>query len=76
MTALAEAPTLWEQLMGDRTRVGGECTLDDVVVGAWEGLSAHLTVSCPVCDGELVPEYGAHARPVGGCCKKCGSELL
>jgi len=76
MTALAETPTLWEQLMGDRPRVGGERTLDDVVVGAWEALSAHLTVACPVCDGELMPEYGAHARPVGGKCGGCGSELL
>jgi hypothetical protein len=76
MTALAETPTLWEQLMGDRDRLGGERTLDDVVVGAWEALSAQLPVACPVCDGELAPEYGAHASPVGGRCLGCRSELL
>jgi hypothetical protein len=75
MTALA-TPTLWEQLMGDREMVGGERTLDDRIVGAWEALSTHLSVACPVCDGELEPEYGAHARPVGGRCSSCCCELL
>jgi hypothetical protein len=55
--------------------VGGERTLDDVIVGAWEALSAHRSVACPVCGGELAAEYGAHARPVGGKCRSCGTEL-
>jgi hypothetical protein len=54
---------------------GGEPTLDDVLAGAWEGLTAHRTVDCPVCAGELAPAYGAHARPTGGRCGGCGSTL-
>jgi hypothetical protein len=55
--------------------LGGEPTLDDVVVGAWEGLTAHMTATCPVCEGEMKPEYGAHALPLGGRCETCGSAL-
>jgi hypothetical protein len=56
-------------------RSGGEVTLDDVVVGAWEGLLANHTVSCPVCSGALAPRYGAGSAPVGGRCTDCGSTL-
>ena len=59
----------------EQTRPGGEATLDDVIVGAWEGLLAHRTVSCPVCSGGLAPRYGAGAAPVGGRCGDCGSSL-
>ncbi len=68
MSALAMLPTLFDDL-------GGEPTLDDVIAGAWEGLAAHTVVPCPVCGGELVPEYGAHTRPVAGRCHSCGSVL-
>jgi hypothetical protein len=68
MTALAVAPTLLHQL-------GGEPTLDDLIVGAREGLTAHSVVMCPVCDGELAPERGANGRVVGGSCRSCGSRL-
>jgi hypothetical protein len=50
-------------------------TLDDVIVGAWEGLSSHHTVMCPVCSGKMAPRYGSGARPVGGRCKRCASTL-
>ena len=50
-------------------------TLDDVLVGVWEGLSSHHTVTCPVCSGKMAPRYGSGARPVGGRCKRCGSTL-
>jgi hypothetical protein len=50
---------------------GGGPTLDDVVSGAWEELTAHAVVDCPICDGELVPEYAAHARAIGGRCRRC-----
>jgi hypothetical protein len=56
-------------------RVGDEPTLDDLLVGAWEGLAAHRPVECPVCRGEMDPEYGAHALPVGGRCTSCGTTL-
>ena len=50
-------------------------TLDDLVVGVWEGLSSHHTVTCPVCSGKMAPRYGSGARPVGGRCQRCGSTL-
>jgi hypothetical protein len=50
-------------------------TLDDVLVGVWEGLSSHHTVTCPVCSGKMTPRYGSGARPVGGRCKRCASTL-
>jgi hypothetical protein len=50
-------------------------TLDDVVVGVWEGLSSHHAVTCPVCSGKMAPRYGSGARPVGGRCQRCGSTL-
>jgi hypothetical protein len=68
MSTLAVAPTLLD-------RMGGEPTLDDLLVGVWEGLAAHRAVECPACAGEMEPEYGAHARPVGGCCTACGAML-
>jgi hypothetical protein len=54
---------------------GGGPTLDAVVSGAWEELTAHAVVDCPLCEGELVPEYGSHARPIGGRCRSCGTRL-
>jgi hypothetical protein len=54
----------------------GEATLDDVLSGAWEGLSAAASsTACPVCDGELTPRWSAGAGVVGGRCRDCGSEL-
>jgi hypothetical protein len=65
---LAVAPTLLD-------RMGGEPTLDDVLVGMWEGLAAHRAVECVACRGEMEPEYSAHSRPVGGRCTACGATL-
>ena len=54
----------------------GEATLDDVLSGAWEGLSAAASSTvCPVCHGEMVPRWSAGAGVVGGRCRDCGSEL-
>ena len=53
----------------------GELSLDDLVVGAWEGVTAHRTVACPVCEGRLTPRYGAGRAAVGGACSDCGSQL-
>jgi hypothetical protein len=53
-----------------------EATLDDVLSGAWEGLSAAASATaCPVCHGALVPRWSAGAGVVGGRCRDCGSEL-
>ncbi len=68
MTALAVAPTLFDDL-------GGEPTLDDVLVDVWEGLTAHRVVGCPVCGEEMKPEYGVHALPIGGSCSGCGATI-
>jgi hypothetical protein len=62
------APSLFDD-------VGGEPTLDEVLSGAWEGLAAHQHVACPVCGGDMTPEYGAHARPIGGRCGSCQTHL-
>ena len=61
-----------QPLFGD---VGGEPTLDEVMSGAWGGLAAHQHVACPVCGGDMTPEYGAHARPIGGRCGSCQTQL-
>jgi hypothetical protein len=48
--------------------VGGESTLDELLVGAWEGLAAQAAVPCPLCEGALQPVYGdaSGARRGGG----------
>ena len=54
----------------------GEATLDELLSGAWEGLSAATSdPACPVCGGELQPRWSAGAGVVGGRCRDCGSEL-
>ena len=68
MTTLTVAPSLFDA-------VGGEPTLDEMIVGVWEGLTAHRIVECPICQEEMAPEYGAHARPIGGRCSGCGTLL-
>ena len=50
-------------------------TLDHLITGVWEELTAHRTVSCPVCHGHMAPRYGSGALPVGGRCRRCGSSL-
>jgi hypothetical protein len=50
-------------------------TLDDVLSAAWDGLTAHHSVTCPVCSGAMAPRYGSGAAPVGGRCNRCGSTL-
>lgn len=65
---------------GHRARVaasdtGGGLTLDDLLVGVWEGLSAHRTVACPACGEEMTPRYGAGPAPVGGRCRGCGTTI-
>jgi hypothetical protein len=55
--------------------VGEAGTLDDLLVALWEGLTSDRTVACPVCEGEMRPAYGAHARAIGGRCATCGSTV-
>jgi hypothetical protein len=49
-------------------------SLDDLIADTWEGL-VKGTSQCPVCGGRLEPQFGAHARPVGGRCADCGSTI-
>jgi hypothetical protein len=53
----------------------GRRTLDDLIAGVWEDLTAHHAVACPVCGGPMRPRYGSGAAPVGGRCPDCGSTL-
>ncbi|MCW2951796.1 MAG: hypothetical protein JWQ48_966 [Conexibacter sp.] len=60
----------------DRDGVGGEPTLDDLVVGAWEGLTAQAAAACPLCDaGTLRPLPAVDGTPFTGCCDRCGTTL-
>ncbi len=68
MATMTEAPSLFEP-------VGGEPTLEDEILGVWEGLIAHRLAACPVCGEDMAPEYGAQALPIGGRCRGCGSTL-
>ena len=47
-------------------------TLDELIVSVWRACG-HVTVECPVCREEMAPEYGVHARAIGGRCSTCGS---
>jgi hypothetical protein len=60
----------------DRDGVGGEPTLDDLVVGAWEGLTAQAAAACPLCEeGTLRPLPAVDGTPFSGCCDRCGTTL-
>jgi DnaJ-class molecular chaperone len=50
-------------------------TLEELLLGAWEDLSAHRTATCPVCDGAMEPRYGAGPSAVGGRCRDCRTDL-
>lgn len=53
--------------------LGGGLTLDEAIVGAWEGLAAQATVACPLCGGHLRPR--STSADVGGRCGDCGTTL-
>jgi len=50
-------------------------TLEALVSGAWEGLSAEATTACPVCGGELVARYVPGDGIESGDCRDCHSSL-
>ena len=73
MSMLMVEPHADEQLWSEDD---GGATLDELVSGVWEGLTAAVSATrCPVCEGELVPRWSAGAGVVGGRCRDCGSEL-
>ncbi len=53
--------------------LGGGLTLDEAIVGAWEGLAALATVACPLCGGALRPRSAGDRA--GGRCGDCGTTL-
>ena len=50
-------------------------TLEDLLSGAWEDLSADRTATCPICDGALELRYGSGPSAVGGRCRECRTHL-
>jgi hypothetical protein len=68
VATVALAPSLFDH-------PGGEPSLDQLLVSAWQGLSGRRVVECPVCGAEMAPEYSAGSLPIGGRCRGCGSTL-
>jgi hypothetical protein len=50
---------------------GGGPTLDEEIVGVWEGLAADLVAHCPLCSGN-VRSYTGSGRAYGRCAD-CGT---
>ena len=50
-------------------------TLEDLLSGAWEDLTAHRTATCPICDGAMEPRYGSGPSAVGGRCRECRTDV-
>jgi hypothetical protein len=74
--ARGERSSCLGQPSGRRDDGRGRLTLDELLVGVWEGLTAHRSVACPVCGEAMAPRYGvAGAAPVGGRCGDCGATL-
>jgi hypothetical protein len=63
------APSLLDDLGGQPP------TLDELISGAWQTLGAHQHAACPVCGGDMTPEYGVHPRPIAGRCGSCDTQL-
>ena len=85
-TLVLEHPPLWVGVRDrrsaarsseqrSRTAVRGGLTLDELITGVWEGLSACQAVRCPACGGAMQPARESGPRGVLGACNDCGSEL-
>lgn len=55
---------------------GWRPTLDEMLVGVWEGLHLHDETGCPVCGGAMVAQAQTGRPPVAGHCRDCGSTLI
>jgi len=58
------------------TRTPGGRTLDELLTGVWEGLSAGETVRCPACGGAMGPARETGLRRVAGACRDCAAHLI
>ena len=56
-------------------RLGDGLTLDDVLVGVWEGLRSESATACPVCGGTMTSRHRHGLRPVEGACGDCGTRI-
>jgi len=54
----------------------GGLTLDELITGVWEGLTARQTVRCPACGGAMGPAGEPGSRRIAGSCGDCGSGLI
>lgn len=50
-------------------------TLEDLIAGTWDELTAGEPASCPVCAAVMAPRWSAGAGAVGGRCGDCGTTL-
>ena len=66
---LVDAPSLFDAVVEQRR------TLDELICALWDDLRANRAVACPVCGEEMEPEFGVHARAIGGRCSGCASVL-
>jgi hypothetical protein len=67
MSAVATLDRLEEPRAG--SPFDDRATLEDTILGAWEGLVVEGRCACPVCGGEM------GACGPGGACRDCASEL-
>jgi len=67
-TAVAGAGRSW-------VPASGGLTLDELITGVWEGLSAGQTVRCPACGGAMAPASEPGPRRAAGACGDCASRL-
>jgi hypothetical protein len=68
MTATLAAPP-------PHVRAQGVPTLDEVLIEAWNDVTAGAAAECPVCAGRMQPRWTAGAGVVGGRCEDCGTTL-
>jgi hypothetical protein len=50
-------------------------TLDTAISALWAQITADRAVACPICHGEMQPQYGTAGFQVTGRCRDCGSVL-
>ena len=75
--ATLTAPTRRHSRRGGRAPLPGErgLTLDECIVGVWEGLHSGRPAACPVCGGAMKPSSAAGARPEVARCTGCHAQL-
>lgn len=59
----------------ERVAASGGPSLDRLITRLWEEITGHQLATCPWCEGEMRPQYGAASRPVAARCTDCGASL-